>query len=188
MKIQVEVSARHVHLSKKDLESLFGPGYELKILKQLSQPEEFAAEESVDIEINGKKFSQVRIVGPVREKTQVEISKTDAVFLGVNPPINLSGNLENSLPVRLTGPAGFLDKENGLIIAKRHIHCGADEAKKLKIKDSDSVSVKISGDRGLVFENVIVRIKDGYKLSMHVDTDEGNAAGINKISEGEIIL
>jgi putative phosphotransacetylase len=187
MKIQVEVSARHIHLSQQDLEVLFGKDYNLKVLKQLSQPEEFSAEELVDIEINGKKFSKVRIVGPVREKTQIEISKTDAVFLGVNPPINLSGNLENSLPIRLTGPAGFLDKENGLIIAKRHIHCGEDEAKKLKLKNNDIVSVKIEGERGLVFDNVIVRIKDGYALSMHIDTDEGNSANINKVAQGIIV-
>lgn len=183
MKIPVEVSARHIHISQQDLDILFGPEYELKILKQLTQPEEFAAEETIDIEINGKKIEQVRVVGPVREKTQIEISKTDAVFLGVNPLVNLSGNLEGSLPVRLVGPAAFLDKQDGLIIAKRHIHCNTDEAKKMEIKNNDIISVKILGDRGLVFENVVARVKDGYNLVMHIDTDEGNAAGINKIGE-----
>jgi len=186
MKILVEVSAKHIHLSKEHLEILFGKDYNLKVLKQLSQPGEFAAEETVKIEINGKEFSGVRIVGPVRENTQIEISKTDAVFLGINPPVNLSGNMENSLPARIVGPQGAVDLKQGLIIAKRHIHCTTSEAVNLGLENNDSVSVKINGERGLVFENVIVRVKDDYKLSMHIDTDEGNAAGINKIGEGEI--
>ena len=187
MKIPIEVSARHVHLSKKDLDILFGENYELKKVKQLSQPSDFACEEVVDIEVNSKILKNLRVVGPVREKTQVEISKTDAVFLGVNPPVNLSGNLEGSLPVKIIGPIGEIDLEQGLIIAKRHIHCSILEAENIGLKNNDIVSVKIEGERGLIFENVIVRVKDGYKLSMHIDTDEGNAANINKISEGEIL-
>jgi len=187
MKILVEVSARHVHLSKEHLEILFGKDYELKTLKQLSQPEEFAAKETVDIIINDKEFKNVRMVGPVRKETQLEISKTDAVACRVNPPVNLSGNLENSLPVKIVGPNGQINLDKGLIIAKRHIHCATNEAEKIGLKDGDSVSVKINGNRGLVFDNVIVRVSDDYKLAMHIDTDEGNAAGINKIGEGEVI-
>lgn len=187
MKILVEVSARHIHLSKEDLEILFGQDYNIKVLKQLSQPEEFAAEESVDIKINGKEFKNMRIVGPLRSESQIEISKTDAVACGVNPPVNLSGNLKNSLPVKLIGPRGEVDLDRGLIIAKRHIHCATNEATDLGLKNNDVVSVKIDGERGLIFDNVIVRIADDYKLAMHIDTDEGNAADINKNCQGEII-
>jgi putative phosphotransacetylase len=187
MKIPIEVSARHIHISKNDLETLFGNNYQLNKLKDLSQLGEFAANEIIDIEANGKKIVGIRIVGPEREKTQVEISKTDALILGVNPPVKLSGDLENSLSIKLIGPAGEVDLKNGLIIAKRHIHCATNEAEELGLKNNDIVSVKIEGERGLVFENVVVKVKDSYKLSMHVDADEGNSAGINKIGEGEIL-
>jgi putative phosphotransacetylase len=187
IKIPVEVSARHIHISKKDLEVLFGEGYQLRKLKQLGQPSDFATEELLEIEVNNKKISGVRVIGPEREETQVEISKTEAVFLGVNPPTKLSGDLENSLPVRLIGPKGSLDLQKGLIVALRHIHCATDEAASLGLKNNDIVSVKIEGERGLIFNNVVVRVKDDYKLSMHIDTDEGNSAGVNKIGEGIII-
>jgi len=187
IKTPIEISARHIHISQKDLEALFGESHQLHQIKQLSQPEEFAAEEVLSIEANGKNFADVRIVGPIREETQVEISKTDAVFLGANPPVKLSGDLENSLPVKIIGPNGEIDLDRGLIIAMRHIHCATDEAVNLNLKNGDIVSVKIEGGRGLVFDNVVVRVNDNYKLAMHIDTDEGNAAGINKIGEGTII-
>jgi len=187
IKIPVEVSARHIHISKKDLETLFGEGYQLRKLKQLGQPSDFATEELLDIEANNKKIAGVRVIGPEREETQVEISKTEAVFLGVNPPIKLSGDLENSLPIVLVGPKGSVELQKGLIVALRHIHCATAEAEELGLKDNDIVSVKIEGERGLIFDNVVVRVKDDYKLAMHIDTDEGNAAGINKIGEGTII-
>jgi putative phosphotransacetylase len=186
MKIPVEVSARHIHLSKKDLETLFGEGYQLNKIKQLSQPEEFVCEETVKIEFGSKAFERVRIVGPLRGETQVEVSLTDVVGSEVNPPIKLSGDLEDSFPVILVGPNGSVELQKGLIIAKRHIHCATIEAEKLGLKNNEVVSVKIDGERGLVFDNVIVRVNDNYKLSMHIDTDEGNSAGINKIGEGLI--
>ncbi len=187
VKIKIEVSARHCHLSKNDTEKLFGAGYELKKLKQLSQPAEFAAEETVDIQAGLKVLKSIRVVGPQREQTQIEISKTDAVFLGINPPLRQSGNLKGSLGVTLIGPAGKIELEEGLIIAKNHIHCGTDEAKELKLKDGQTLSVKVLGERPVIFEDALVRVKDGYKFSMHLDTDEANAAFINKIGEGEII-
>jgi putative phosphotransacetylase len=185
--IPVEVSARHCHLSKEILEKLFGVGYELKKMRQLSMPSDFAAQETVDIQVGSKKFEKVRVVGPLREQTQVEISKTDAIFLGVNPPIRLSGDLSNSLGVTLIGPAGQVDLEKGLIIALHHIHCTKAEADSLGIKNGSSVSIKINSERPVAFYNVFVRVRDDYKLRLHLDTDEGNAAGINKIGEGEII-
>ena len=187
VKVPVEVSARHCHLSKADLQKLFGAGHELTKIKQLSQPSDFACEETVDVQAGSKKFEKVRIVGPVREQTQVEISLTDAVGSGVLAPVRLSGDLKGSSPVVLRGPAGSVELSEGLIIAKRHIHCATEKAKKLKLKAGDIVSVQVEGGRAIIFENVIVRTKDDYDFSMHIDTDEGNAAGINKIGEGYIV-
>jgi putative phosphotransacetylase len=187
MKILVEVSARHCHLSQQDLEKLFGSGYELKKMKNLSQPSDFAAEETVAIEFGSKKFDNVRIIGPTRNQTQVEISITDAIGSGITPPVNLSGQLENSSPVVLQGPAGKVELAQGLIIAKRHIHCATSQAGELGIKNGDIVDVKINSERPVTFHDIPVRIGDNYELSLQLDADEGNAAGINKIGEGEII-
>ena len=188
MKIPIEVSARHIHLSQKDLEKLFGKGYKLKKLRQLNQPGDFCAEESLELGAGDKKIKGVRIVGPAREQTQVEISLTDAVFLGVTPPVRLSGDLEGSAAFTLIGPAGAIKLSEGLIIAQRHIHCGIGEAENFGLENNSLVSVKIEGERAATFHNVKVRVKDDYKICMHIDTDEGNAAGINKIGKGTIIL
>jgi len=200
MKIPIEISARHIHLSKQDLEKLFGAGYELQKIKQLGQPSDFSCQETLDIlaglsaqadlpagQAGDKRIKEVRIVGPLREKTQIEISKTDAVYLGLNPPLRLSGDLEGSARIILEGPKGKLELEEGLILAQRHLHCATDEAKKLKLKNGDVISVEIEGERKLVFHNVAVRVADNYKLCLHLDTDEGNAAGINRAGEGFII-
>lgn len=187
IKIPVEVSARHCHLAKQDLEKLFGEGYEFKKIKQLSQPSDFACEETVSIKNYSNVLENIRIVGPLREQTQVEISKTDAFKLGANPPIRLSGDLKNSDGVILAGPAGEVELKEGLIVAKRHLHCATDEAKKLGLKNGDVISVKISGERPVIFENVIVRIRGDYKLCMQIDTDEGNACGLDKKGEGIIL-
>jgi propanediol utilization protein len=187
MNIPVEISARHVHLSVDDLEKLFGEGYELKKARDLTQFSDFCAEESVDIKNGEKTIKNVRIVGPLRVRTQVELSKTDAINLGVNPPIRLSGDIDGTPGVTLVGPQGEVEIAEGLIIAQRHIHCSQDEAKKIGLEDGGKVSVKIESDRPIIFENVPVRIKKDYKLCLHLDTDEGNAAGINRIGEGQII-
>jgi putative phosphotransacetylase len=186
-KIPVEVSARHCHLAKQDLEKLFGKDYELKKTKQLTQPSDFACEETIDIEFGSKKIENIRIVGPLRNQTQIEISLTDAFGSGIMPPVRLSGDLKDSAGVILIGPKGKVELEDGLIIAERHLHCATNEVKKLEIKNGDKVSVKIESERPVVFKNVIVRIRDDYKLCLHLDTDEGNAAGINKIGEGQIL-
>ena len=186
-KILVEVSARHCHLAKQDLEELFGAGYELKKIKQLSQPSDFACEEIVTIQAGEKKLEKVRVIGPLRKQTQVEISKTDAFSLGVSPPIRLSGDLSDSAGITIIGPKGEVELKEGLIIAKRHLHCATEEAKKLKLKTGDIISVKIESERPVAFYDVLVRIGDNYKLCLHLDTDEGNAAGINKNGEGKIL-
>jgi putative phosphotransacetylase len=187
----VEVSARHCHLSKEDLEKLFGGApsgsYELKVLRQLSQASDFACHETVDIQFGSKKIEKVRVVGPLRQQTQVEISLTDAVGSQVVPPIKLSGQLMGTSPVDIIGPKGTVSLNEGLIVALRHIHCATTEAAKLGFKNGDKVSVKISGERPVIFENIAIRVRDDYKLHLQLDTDEGNAAGINKIGEGVII-
>lgn len=185
-KIPVEISARHCHLSKEDLEKLFGSGYELNVLKRLSQPSDFAASETVTIEFGSKKFENVRIVGPVRRQTQVEVSLTDAVGSGVVPPIRLSGDLKNSSPVALQGPAGRAELAEGLIVAKNHIHCATTQAAELGIGNGEVVSVRIDSERPITFHNIPVRVSDNYDFHLHIDTDEGNAAAINKIGEGII--
>lgn len=187
IKIPVEVSARHIHLCQKDLQTLFGLGYELKKQKDLTQSSDFACEETVKIKSHTNILENVRMIGPVREQTQVEISLTDAKKMGVSPPIRLSGDLRDSCGVILIGPKGEVELREGLIVAKRHIHCATDEAKNLGLKNGGIVSVKIEGERTVTFHNIKVRIKDNYKLCLHLDTDEGNAAGINKIGEGIII-
>ena len=191
IKVPIEISARHCHLAAGDLVKLFGAGYELKKMRQLYQPSDFACQETVDIQFGppngGKEIEMVRVVGPLREQTQVEISLTDAVGSGIVPPVRLSGNLQGSSRVILKGPAGHVELNEGLIISQRHIHCATDEAKKYNLKNGDLVSVKIDEGREVIFGKIIVRVRADYKLCLHLDTDEGNAAGINKTGEGQII-
>lgn len=178
--VQVNISARHIHLCKKDLDILFGSGYELTKLKELYQPGEFAANETVTLKNGEKTIDNVRILGPLRSQTQVEISKTDSFALKVTPPIRNSGDLEGSGSIEIVGPKGALIIDTGLIIAHRHIHLSEQSAKVFNIENGQSVSVIVDTDRGGVMHNVICKVKKTYKLEMHVDTDEGNAFGIEK--------
>lgn len=186
IKVLIEVSARHIHLSKKDMEALFGVDYQLKNMRSLTQPCDFAAQETLTIKA-GNSLENVRIVGPLREKTQVEVSLTDAIKLGFNPPTRISGDLKGSAGIILIGPMGEIKLEEGVIIARRHLHCATDEAKKLKFKNGQVISAIVGNEREVIFNNIIVRVGDDYKLCLHIDTDEGNAAGINKTGEGIII-
>jgi len=187
-KVPIEISARHIHLCQKDLETLFGRGYQLKKIRKLSQADDFAARETLDIKIGSKIIKRLRIVGPVRKETQIELSMTDAVGLGIKLPLRLSGNIKGTPGATLTGPKKKLKIKKGVIIAKRHLHCSPQQAKRLKLRNEMSVSVKVNGKRALTFHNVKVRVGEDYKLAVHLDTDEGNAAGIIKKGEGEIIL
>ncbi len=187
MRIPIEISARHVHLSQEDLEKLFGKGYSLKKFKSLYQPSDFAARETIDIIKGQKIIKNVRVVGPVRSKTQVELSKTDAIFLKMEVPFRHSGRLKNTPGVILKGPKGKVFLKEGVIIPLRHIHCSTKEAKKLGFKEGDVVSLKVFGKRSVVFHNVKIRIKENFKLCCHLDTDEGNACGIYKKGWGEIV-
>jgi propanediol utilization protein len=178
-KILVQISARHIHLNQKDLEALFGKGYKLKKLKELYQPHHFAAKETVDIKVGKKILSKVRIVGPIREKTQIELSLTDTIKLGVKAQIRKSGDLQGTPGATLINKKKKIKIKEGLIVPARHIHCTPQEAQIMKLKNRKSISIAIKGKRALVFKNVQVRIDKDFKLCMHIDTDEGNAAGIS---------
>lgn len=183
----VETSARHVHLSAADLETLFGKGYELQFRKELSQPGQFATFDRVDIVGPKRTLSGVTILGPTRPQTQVELSLTDARSIGITAPIRESGDLSGSAPCRVVGPCGEVELTEGVIIAKRHIHMLPEDAELLGVKDKQIVSVKIpSPERATIFSDVLVRVTPTSALAMHIDTDEANAAGICG-QEGEII-
>ena len=182
----IETSARHLQLSRKDLDTLFGAGYQLTPKKDLSQPGQFACNEKVKVE--GPKGSlNMSILGPERSASQVEVSFTDARALGIQVPVRESGDIEGSPSVKLVGPAGEVTIPCGVIAAKRHIHMTPADAEKLGLKDKDVVSVKTSGERSVVFNETVVRVSDKFLLRMHIDTDEANAAGIAGEVEGEII-
>ena len=188
MNFVVETSARHVHLSQADLETLFGAGYELTKKKDLSQPGQYACEERVTVVGPKKELAGVSILGPVRPASQVEISLTDARSIGCAAPIRESGDVAGSGACKLVGPAGEVELAEGVIAAKRHIHATPEDAEKLGVADKDVVSVKIDTDgRSLVFGDVVVRVSPKFALAMHIDTDESNAAGCGREVYGEIV-
>ncbi|SHI90185.1 phosphate propanoyltransferase [Lutispora thermophila] len=185
--VPVSMSNRHVHLSKKDLEALFGEGYELTVMKELSQPGQYACEEKVDVVGPKGALKGVRILGPVRPSTQVEISKFDARAMGVEGVVRASGNTAGTPGCILVGPKGQVELKEGVIVAARHIHMHTSDASKFGLKDKDVVKVRVGNERAVVFENVVVRVHPEYALDMHIDIEEGNAAGINNGDLGEII-
>ncbi len=186
-KFLVETSARHLHVSRKDLDILFGEGYELTFRKDLSQPGQFATFDKVDIVGPKRTLSGVTILGPVRPQTQVELSLTDARSIGITAPIRESGDLANSAPCKIVGPKGEVEISEGVIVAMRHIHALPEDAEKLGVKDKQIVSVKIdSAGRTTVFGDVLVRVTPTSSLAMHIDTDEANAAAFNG-GMGEIV-
>lgn len=186
-KIRVEVSARHCHLSEADFKKLFGKNAKLTPVKDLSQPGEFACKETIAIKTKKGEFPNVRIIGPLRSYTQIELAGTDAIKLGLNPPIRMSGDLTKSSPVSLLGPVGKVNKKEGVILANRHIHASLKQAKKFGLKNGQIVKVRISGDRSLIFDKVKVKTNENYDLSMHIDTDEANSCGFRG-GKGEVIL
>lgn len=187
--VLVEISARHVHVSQEDLETLFGKGYELTVKKELSQPGQFACEERVKVIGAKGEFPAVSILGPVRKETQVEVSLTDARSIGVQAPVRESGDLEGSGACKLVGPAGEVELEKGVIAAKRHIHATTADAEKMGLENGEIVSVEIptANGRNLTFGDVVVRVSDSYALAMHIDTDEANAAGMTPNTIGTVI-
>jgi putative phosphotransacetylase len=186
-KILVETSARHMHISAEHLAILFGEGHELTNKKDLSQPGQYACEEKVTV-VGPKGEMKVSILGPVRKSTQIELSLTDARMLGVTAPIRESGDTANSAGLKIVGPKGSAELNEGVIIAKRHIHLTPDEATELGVNDKQIVYVKVNTNgRTTVFGDVVVRVNKDFAAAMHIDTDEANSAGIMGNAEGEII-
>ena len=186
--VLVETSARHVHVDSKTLDILFGEGYELTHKQDLSQPGQFACEERIQVVGTKGSFPSVSILGPIRPNTQVELSAADARSIGVKAPVRESGDIAGSGACKLVGPKGEVEISEGVIVAKRHIHCTPEDAEKYGLSDKQVESVKItSAERSLVFGDVVVRVSPKFALAMHIDTDESNAAGATPGLMGEII-
>ena len=186
--VMVETAARHVHVTEETLEILFGKGYQLTKKKDLSQPGQFACEERVQVIGPKNSFPAVSILGPTRPADQVELSASDARSIGVAAPVRESGDIAGSGACKLVGPKGEVELKEGVIVAKRHIHMTPEDAEKYGVKDTQVVSVKIdSPERSLVFGDVVVRVSPKFKLAMHIDTDESNAAGCSGEVYAEII-
>jgi len=185
--LPIALSNRHIHLKKEHIDVLFGLDHELTKMKDLSQPGQYAAMEKVDLE--GKKgvIKGVRVLGPARNKTQVEISKTDSFALGIEAPVRDSGDLDGSAGIKIIGPKGEVVLEDGVIIAARHIHMHTEDAKRFGVIDKQVVSVKTKGKRAITFKNVLVRVNANYALEMHVDIDEGNAALVKNYDLVELV-
>ena len=182
--VPIGVSARHIHLTQEHVEVLFGKGYQLTKKKELMGGQ-FASNETVTIVgIKLRAIENVRVLGPVRKQTQVEISATDAIKLGVKAPIRESGNVAGSAPIAVVGPKGALYLKEGCIIAMRHIHMSPRDAMAAGVHDGDIVSVKADNERGTIFNHVKIRVDDSFTLEMHIDTDEANAC---KIKTGDTV-
>lgn len=186
-KVPVGLSNRHLHLSHGDIEILFGKGHQLSNMKDLKQPGQYACNEKVDLVGPKGTIKNVRVLGPARGESQVEVSISDSFILGVDPPVRDSGDLAGSPGVQLVGPCGTVTLDKGVIAASRHIHMHSDEAAVFGLKDKDIVSVLVDGKRGIVFNNVLVRVSPSFALEFHVDMDEGNAAGMKNGMEVEVL-
>lgn len=185
--VPVAMSNRHVHVSREDLNILFGEGHELTNIKDLSQPGQYACDERVDLIGPKNTIKGVRILGPVRPATQVEISMFDARTLGIDGVVRASGNTNGTPGCIVVGPKGQVELKEGVIVAARHIHFHTSDAPKYGLKDRDVVKVRVGKERAVVFENVVVRVHLDFALDMHIDIEEGNAAGIKNGDMGEII-
>ncbi len=187
-KIPVGISGRHVHVTKEHLEILFGEGFELTVLKDLSQPGQYAANEKVDlISPQGRTLAGVRILGPVRPASQVEISKSDALRFKFEAPVRSSGDVKGSGACTLVGPKGQVELSEGVIIADRHIHFSDEEAKVYGVKDRELVSIKINGEKPGILDKVLCRVSSKFRLDCHLDTDDGSAFMLKTGDEVELI-
>lgn len=187
--VPVGVSNRHIHLSAEHLEILFGKGYELTKLKDLSQPGQYACKEQLTIiGPSLRSIEGVRVLGPVRKESQVEISRTDSFTLKVKPPVRESGNIKGSAPITIIGPKGLVTLKEGCILANRHIHMSVEDGKKFNVKDGEYVAVEVNGDgKRTVLYDVQVRVSDKFALEMHLDTDDANACGIGNGAKVKIV-
>lgn len=187
IKLPIALSNRHIHLSQEDLNILFGENYQLTKTKALSQPGQYACDERVDIVGPKGTLKGVRVLGPVRKKTQIEISISDSFKLGVEPVIRNSGDIEGSPGAKIVGPKGELELKEGVIVAARHVHLHTSDGEKFGIKDGDIVNIKTEGVRAVIFKNVLARVGDTHALEVHVDMEEGNAAGVKNGDLVELI-
>jgi acetate kinase len=187
--IPVAITARHVHLSQETIDRLFGAGHQLRVQASLSQPGQFAAQETITLVGPRRRLEHVRVLGPARAADQVELSRTDEVFLGLDAaPLRLSGDLEGTAGVELEGPAGRVTLTRGVICALRHIHMSPRDAKRLGVRHHDVVEVSVGGvGRDVVFGDVVVRVSPDSHLELHLDTDEGNAAGVHAGTTGHLV-
>ncbi len=185
--VPIGISNRHVHVSQEDLEKLFGEGYELTPIKDLSQPGQFACDEMVTVVGPKGELTGIRILGPVRPETQVELAQTDARKIGIKAPLRESADLEGTPGCKIIGPKGEIEIDKGCIVAHLHIHFHTDEAKEMGIKDHQVLTVLVKGEKTLVFCDVIARVGDKMKLDFHLDTDEANAALVNNCSQALIL-
>lgn len=185
--IPVGISNRHIHLSQEDFETLFGAGATMTHFKDLSQPGQFACKEVMTIVGPGGAIERVRLLGPARKQTQVEVSVADCFKLGIKAPLRDSGDLAGSAPITIVGPKGSVNIPEGCIIALKHIHMHTDDAARLGLKDRDHVNVQTCGERNLMFQEVLIRVSDKFKLEMHVDMDEANAASLSNGDKVRIV-
>ncbi len=185
--VVIGVSNRHIHLSREDMDVLFGKGSELTKMKDLIQPGQYACEETVNIRGPKGELKKVRILGPLRPETQIEVSVTDGFSLGVKAPVRESGQLDNTPGIEIIGPKGSVSKSQGVIAAYRHIHMTLADAKRMGVSDGDLVSVEVGTTRGAVLNNVLVRASDKYALEMHIDIDEANGLGVKTGDNGYIL-
>jgi len=185
--ISVGISNRHIHLCQEDVEALFGSGYQLTIKKWLKQPGQYATAETVTIVGPKGSLANVRVLGPTREKSQLEISKTDSFALGVKAPINESGDLTHAGAVCVLGPKGMVTLKQNVIVAKRHIHMSPMDAAKFNVVHKQLVAIKTSGEREMIFMDTVIRVDDNFRLECHLDTDEANAASLKNGSKVTII-
>ncbi|WP_017416391.1 ethanolamine utilization phosphate acetyltransferase EutD [Clostridium tunisiense] len=185
--ILVEASGRHVHLSKDDVEVLFGKGYKLTKKRELSQPGQYLCEEKVTLIGPKGTIHNVSVLGPEREETQVELSKTDAVAIGAKAPVKMSGDIEKSGSVVLSSGNAVLKLDKGVIAAKRHIHITPEDAKRYNVSNNEEVNIKVIGERGVIFTNVAVRVSDKFNTVVHLDYDEANACGFTKGMKAVIV-
>ena len=186
--VPVGVSNRHIHLSHEHVEILFGKGYELTQLKELSQPGQYACKEQLTlVGPSMRAIEGVRVLGPERKSSQVEISRTDSFTLKVKPPVRESGDIKGSAPVTIIGPKGIVTLPEGCIIANRHIHMSVDEAERYNVTDGEYVDVMLEGERKSLFYDVQIRVHKDFRLEMHIDTDDANAAGVGNGSKVRLI-
>ena len=186
--VKLGISARHLHVTQEHLEILFGQGATLHAMKDLGQPGQYASEERVDLVTEKGSIKNVRILGPVRKASQVELAIADARKIGLNPPVRDSGDIAGTPGVKLVGPKGEVTLTEGVIIAARHIHLDLPTAAAWGVKDGDKVSVRLPGMRALVFDNVLIRANASYAPEMHIDTDEGNACMASNDDMVEVLV